>query len=107
MASSHKGHSDSHWESMVKDFATGTPFGRGKRPRKGSKWDLKCQKVEKCPKFKNASSVDVLGRPIQCICGYHKPNHPVSTVNNNNNLIIHFKQLNTCSTIIIIMRLSL
>ncbi len=54
---SHKGHSDSHWASKIKDFAAGTPFGRGERPRKGTKWDLVSQKVEKCPKYRNASNV--------------------------------------------------
>ncbi len=58
---SHKGHSD-----QIKDFAAGTPFGRGERPRKGTKWDLVSQKVEKCPKYRNASNVDVMGKAIRC-----------------------------------------
>ncbi len=65
------------------------PFGRGERPRKGTEWDLVSQKVEKCPKYRNASNVDVMGRAIRCICGYHKPETsppPVSTV-----ITIHFK----------------
>ena len=35
-------------------------------PRKGTKWDLVSQKVEKCPKYRNASNVDVMGKAIRC-----------------------------------------
>ncbi|XP_064391951.1 uncharacterized protein LOC135339658 isoform X4 [Halichondria panicea] len=73
MANTHKGHSDSYWTLKMKEFAAGKPFGRGERPRKGTKWDLVSKEIERCPKHRNASNKDVLGRLIECTCGYHKP----------------------------------
>ncbi len=88
MANTHKGHSDSYWTLKMKEFAAGKPFGRGERPRKGTKWDLVSKEIERCPKHRNASNKDVLGRLIECTCGYHKPKTstpPVSTVITNLN----------------------
>ena len=85
MASSHKGYPDSYWASKIKELATGKPFGKGERPRKGTKWDLVSKEVEKCPKHRNASNV---GKAIH---GYHKPKTsppPVSTV-----ITIHFRNI--------------
>ena len=46
-------------------------FGRGERPRKGSKWHQKLEAIDKCPKHRNTSTVDVLGRKVSCNCGFH------------------------------------
>lgn len=68
------GISDKEWRERLASFVEGKfQFGRGQRPPKGSKRAQQLQSVESCPKHRSSTQLlDVLGRKIQCKCGFHK-----------------------------------
>ena len=67
------GMSDSEWRERILSFVEGKfEFGRGQRPPKGSSRAKQLQGVESCPKHCNKQLLDVLGRKIQCKCGFHQ-----------------------------------
>ena len=78
-----KGLTERQWRDRLQQFAAGTfKFGRGQRPPKNSERGRLVEKIEKCPKHRNASFLDPLNRMITCKCGYHvatsvsyTPNH--------------------------------
>ena len=60
------------WERRLHSHAQGSfVFTVGRKPPKDSLWARKIALVDRCPKHRNASSVDALGRRIECVCGYH------------------------------------
>ncbi|XP_078657398.1 uncharacterized protein LOC144903286 isoform X1 [Branchiostoma floridae x Branchiostoma belcheri] len=76
-----KGQSDAHWRTVMRQYAMGVyKFTTGKFP-KGRRWREEIAKIRSCPKFIASPEVhsDVLGRAIQCTCGYpHKTSTPIS-----------------------------
>lgn len=68
-----RGLTDGEWKDRLDNFARGSYlFGRGQRPPKKSKRALQLQAVESCPKQFSSQKLDVLGRTIECTCGFHK-----------------------------------
>ena len=66
------GLSTSEWKTRLRRYAKGEfVFKRGQKPAHGSVWANILSKIDKCPQHKKTSSLDVLGKPILCTCGYH------------------------------------
>ena len=73
-----EGLSDDQWHKRLKAYAAGTfQFGRGQRPSKGTSRAQTVEKLEKCPRHRNRCVMDVFGRPITCVCGYHASSNTV------------------------------
>ena len=65
---SHKAKTSSDWTRRLQLFAAGQKFGRGEKPRSGSRWHAVMERIESCPAHSTARAV--------CVCRYHQP--PVS-----------------------------
>lgn len=65
------------WETRLRDFAAGRyTFGRGQQPGRTSVWHAKLNAIKACPLQGRSASSDVLGRRLQCNCGYHMVSLP-------------------------------
>ena len=62
-----------NWKAKLQAFAIGAyKFGKGKKPRKGSRWDKELNKILECPKHRNEGILCLVSaKPVQCVCGYH------------------------------------
>jgi hypothetical protein len=77
------GPTTTEWRNRLRRYAKGEfVFQRGQKPKRGTVWATVLLKIDKCPQHKKISSVDALGKPIQCTCGYHNQPAPSSTVGN-------------------------
>ena len=90
------GMTDREWMERLASFMEGKfQFGRGQRPPKGSKRALQLKAVESCPKQRNSSQLlNVLGRKIQCTCGFHERVSGISSII----AIVQATSLLPCST---------
>ena len=72
---------DRVWKERLQLYSRGQhKFGRGEKPRKGSKWYTEIQKIDACPITQapasgegssRGSKRDVFGNVMTCTCGYH------------------------------------
>ena len=61
------------WLERIKDFAAGKfEFKRGNHPPANSPWRIIIDKISKCPMHKAVKGKDFFGKPVECLCGYHK-----------------------------------
>ena len=65
------GLSPTRWKQRLRFYAQGEySFDRGQKPPRNSCWAKELAKIEKYP-WHRAAGLDVFGRPVGCVCGYH------------------------------------
>ena len=68
-----RGLQHAEWVKRINDFAAGKfKFKRGNHPPSNSPWRIIIDKISKCPMHKAVKGKDFFGKPVECLCGYHK-----------------------------------